>query len=64
LTTAAEWLIQAAQATPSEVATAVLTAAQTTPIHANIQTINDAEVIGTGTMGDSWRGIGVQPGSI
>ena len=39
----------------------VLSAAQTTPIFSNVQQMNDAEVIGTGTSGDDWRGVGVPP---
>ena len=42
-------------------AAAMLAAAQVTPIHSNVQSINDAEVIGDGTEGDDWRGVGVQP---
>ncbi len=35
-------------------ATAILTAAQTTPIHANIKVVNDVVVTGTGVEGDTW----------
>lgn len=34
----------------------VLSAAQTTPIHANTKQINGAAVLGTGTEADTWRG--------
>jgi hypothetical protein len=30
-------------------------------VDANVQAMNDAEVIGTGTTGDAWRGVGVAP---
>lgn len=64
MTTAAEWLVASAQLTTQEkeeIAVAVLAAAQVTPIHSNVQQINDAEVIGDGTDGNDWRGVGVQP---
>ena len=47
--------------TPEQIAAAILAAAQITPIHANTQLMNDAEVIGDGTEGDAWRGVGVPP---
>ena len=47
--------------TAEENAAAILAAAQITPIHSNTQLINDAEVIGDGTEGDDWRGVGVPP---
>jgi hypothetical protein len=37
-------------------AQAILGAAQTTPIHADVQKMNGANVIGDGTAGDKWRG--------
>lgn len=42
-------------------AAAILAAAAIDPISANVQKMNDAEVIGTGTTGDAWRGAGVSP---
>lgn len=42
-------------------AQAILAAAQVTPIHSNVQSMNGAEVIGDGTEGNSWRGVGVPP---
>lgn len=30
-------------------------------VDANVEKMNQAEVIGTGTTGDSWRGVGVSP---
>jgi hypothetical protein len=45
----------------NSIAPSVLTASHVSPIHANVQTINDAEVIGDGTDGNDWRGVGVQP---
>jgi hypothetical protein len=38
---------------------AVLSAAQATPIHADTQKINGADVIGDGSEADQWRGSGV-----
>ena len=64
MTTAAEWLVQAATMTTEEkggIAAAVLAAAEVTPIHSNTKQINSAKVIGTGQLGDDWRGEGVQP---
>ena len=37
-------------------AQAILAAAQITPIHANVQQMNDAELLGDGTSGNKWRG--------
>lgn len=37
-------------------AQAILSAAQTNPIHADVQKMNGADVIGNGTAGDKWRG--------
>lgn len=42
-------------------AAAVLAAAQATPIKADVQEMNTAEVIGDGTAGNPWRGVGVSP---
>lgn len=47
--------------TAAQNAAAVLAAAQTTPIHADVQKMNGAAVLGTGTTGDAWRGVGVSP---
>ena len=44
--------------TPEQIATAILTAAQTTPIHSNIQKVNDIEVKGIGTTSDPWNPVG------
>lgn len=40
--------------TPASIAAAVLSAAQTTPIHADIRKVNGIEVDGAGTSGDPW----------
>ena len=37
-------------------AAAVLAAAQTTPIHANVQKMGTGTVVGDGTTGNKWRG--------
>jgi hypothetical protein len=42
-------------ATPEDIAAAVLTAAQATPIHSNIQQVNDITVKGIGTDADPWN---------
>jgi hypothetical protein len=58
MTTAAEWLMQAANvpppATAEEVAAAILAAAQATPIHADVKRINNVSVKGSGKEGDTW----------
>ena len=41
---------------PADSAVAVLAAAQTTPVHADVRKMNDAQVHGSGTNGDQWRG--------
>ena len=41
---------------PENLAQTVLDYAQITPIHANVQKINDADVMGAGISGDKWRG--------
>lgn len=40
---------------PVDIASAVLSAAQTTPIEANVKKINEVPVIGTGIVSDKWR---------
>ncbi len=40
----------------TEIAEAVLAAAQATPIHADTKRMNSATVAGTGAVGDPWRG--------
>ena len=47
--------------TPEQIAEAILEAAQATPIHANTTLMNGAPIIGTGTLSDDWRGVGVPP---
>jgi len=57
MTTAAEWLVQAATMTTeekAEIAAAILAAAQVTPIHADIQKVNNVDVTGTGQSGNEW----------
>jgi hypothetical protein len=39
-----------------DIVIAILAAAQITPIHANVQKMNDANVLGTGIESDKWRG--------
>ena len=41
---------------PQNLADAVLAAAETSPIHADVRKINSATVAGAGTSGDKWRG--------
>ena len=43
------------------IAAAVLTALNATTIPVDVQKMNGAAVIGTGLIGDDWRGVGVQP---
>ena len=50
--------------TPEQVAAAILTAAQATPIHSDTKLMNSAELIGDGTAGNDWRGLGVPPGVV
>ncbi len=60
MTTAAEWLIQAASVTAqdkADIVAGVFTQAQTTPIHSNIKQVNDITVKGVGTSGDPWNPI-------
>ena len=45
----------------ADIAAAILAQAQITPIHSNTKLMNGAEVIGDGTDGNDWRGVGVQP---
>lgn len=40
----------------SDIVAAILAAAQITPIHADVRRMNDAQVLGTGTSIDKWRG--------
>lgn len=47
--------------TTGEIAAAVLTALQATPIPVNNTLINGAPVIGDGSEADPWRGVGVSP---
>jgi len=47
--------------TAEQVATAVLAAAQATPIHADAKRMNGAQVVGTGAEGDAWRAASVPP---
>ena len=47
--------------TTGEIAAAVLTALQATPIPVNNILINGAPVIGDGSEANPWRGAGVQP---
>lgn len=42
--------------TAADIATAVLAAANITPIASNVKKMNDATVIGDGTVGNLWRG--------
>jgi hypothetical protein len=46
---------------PENLANAVIAAAQESPLYADVRKINANDVIGTGTTGDSWRGVGVSP---
>lgn len=45
----------------TDIAAAVLAAAQAAPIHADSKKLNGSTVIGDGTSGDAWRGVGVAP---
>jgi hypothetical protein len=45
----------------SQIAAAVLAQILASIIPANVKQMNDANVIGTGTAGDDWRGVGVAP---
>ena len=47
--------------TTGEIAAAVLSALQATPIPVNNTLINGAPVIGDGSEANPWRGVGVQP---
>lgn len=47
--------------TAAEIATAILAAAQITPIYSDSRRMNGADVIGTGATNDPWRGVGVSP---
>jgi hypothetical protein len=48
-------------ASPADIAAAVLAAMNTTPPGVDVKKMNGAAVIGTGTVGDGWRGVGVSP---
>jgi hypothetical protein len=43
----------------AQMVAALLAAAQADPIHADARRMNGAEVVGTGQVGDTWRGAGV-----
>jgi hypothetical protein len=45
----------------ADIAAAVLAAMNTTPPGVDVKKMNGATVIGTGTVGDGWRGVGVPP---
>jgi hypothetical protein len=47
--------------TTEELIAALYAAAASIPVPANVKQMNDANVIGTGTAGDDWRGVGVAP---
>lgn len=47
--------------TAAQNAAATVAALQATQIPVDVQSMNGAEVIGTGTTGDPWRGVGVSP---
>jgi hypothetical protein len=40
----------------ADIVAAILAAAQVTPIHSDVRRMNDAQVIGSGTSADKWRG--------
>lgn len=40
---------------PTDIAAAILSAAQAAPIHANVKQTNDEDIIGDGTEGDKFR---------
>ncbi len=61
---AAATIVNSSGSTPPTVdaiAAGVLAAAATTPIAADTQLMNAAEIIGDGTAGNPWRGVGVSP---
>lgn len=45
----------------ADIAAAVLAAMNSTPPGVDVKKMNGAAVIGTGTVGDGWRGVGVSP---
>lgn len=45
----------------ADIAAAVLAALNSTTIPVDAKKMNGADVIGTGQIGDDWRGVGVQP---
>jgi hypothetical protein len=56
-TYATRTLTASSDPTASDIATAVLNAAQTTPIQSDVRKMNNAAVTGTGIPTDLWRGI-------
>jgi hypothetical protein len=55
------FFINSAEITAIKAKTDSLTFSQSGQVDANVQKMNDADVIGTGTTGDRWRGVGVAP---
>ena len=59
MTTAAEWLVQAASLSAqdkADIAAAVLAAAQVTPIHSDAKAVNGVVLAGAGVpVTDPWR---------
>jgi hypothetical protein len=47
--------------TAAEIAAALLAAMNSAPPGVDVKQMNGADVIGTGTSGDPWRGVGVPP---
>lgn len=47
--------------TAAQIAAAVLASLNATTIPVDVQLMNGAEVIGDGTNGNPWRGVGVSP---
>jgi hypothetical protein len=54
-------LARAIPPTAAENAAATLVASQSSPIFSDVRKMNGANVVGTGTNGDAWRGVGVSP---
>ena len=48
-------------ASAGDIAAAVVAALNATTIPVDAQKMNGADIIGTGTTGDAWRGVGVSP---
>lgn len=64
LASAASTLVEAGGAagpTPGAIAAALLSALQATTIPVDTRKMNGADVIGDGTEGNGWRGVGVPP---